>query len=111
MIGYTRKLKRIRVMSKFNDVINYSRPVLVDFYADWCQPCKMVSPILSEVKKSMGEKVRIIKIDVDKNPSIASKYNIRGVPTLMLFKNGQLKFNQAGVIPAEEIENLILANQ
>jgi thioredoxin 1 len=71
----------------------------------------MVSPILSEVKKSMGEKVRIIKIDVDKNPSIASKYNIRGVPTLMLFKNGQLRFNQAGVIPAEQIKNLILAHQ
>ncbi|MDY6799861.1 MAG: thioredoxin [Bacteroidota bacterium] len=98
-------------MSKFNDIINDNRPVLVDFYADWCQPCKMVSPILSEVKKSMGDKVRIIKIDVDKNPSIASKYNIRGVPTLMLFKNGQLKFNQAGVIPAEQIKNLILANQ
>jgi len=98
-------------MSKFNDIINDNRPVLVDFYADWCQPCKMVSPILSEVKKSMGEKVRIIKIDVDKNPLIASKYNIRGVPTLMLFKNGQLNFNQAGVIPAEQIKNLILANQ
>ncbi|MEA2106602.1 MAG: thioredoxin [Bacteroidota bacterium] len=98
-------------MNKFNDLINDNRPVLVDFYADWCQPCKMVSPILSEVKKSMGEKVRIIKIDVDKNPSIASKYNIRGVPTLMLFKNGQLRFNQAGVIPAEQIKNLILAHQ
>ena len=98
-------------MSKFNDIINESRPVLVDFYADWCQPCKMVAPILSEVKKSMGEKVRIIKIDVDKNPAIAAKYNIRGVPTLMLFKNGQLKFNQAGVIPAEEIKKIILANQ
>lgn len=98
-------------MSKFNDIINDNRPVLVDFYADWCQPCKMVSPILSEVKKSMGEKVRIIKIDVDKNPLIASKYNIRGVPTLMLFKNGLLRFNQAGVIPAEQIKNLILANQ
>jgi len=98
-------------VSRFNDIINDNRPVLVDFYADWCQPCKMVSPILSEVKKSMGEKVRIIKIDVDKNPSIASKYNIRGVPTLMLFKNGQLKFNQAGVIPAEEIKKIILANQ
>ncbi|MGC9375767.1 MAG: thioredoxin [Bacteroidales bacterium] len=98
-------------MNKFNDLINDNRPVLVDFYADWCQPCKMVSPILSEVKKSMGEKVRIIKIDVDKNPSIASKYNIRGVPTLMLFKNGQLRFKQAGVIPAEQIKNLILAHQ
>ena len=98
-------------MSKFNDIINESRPVLVDFYAHWCQPCKMVSPILDEVKKTMGEKVRIIKIDVDKNPSIATKYNIRGVPTLMLFKNGQLKFNQAGVIPAEEIKKIILANQ
>ena len=98
-------------MSKFNDIIYDDCPVLVDFYSDWCQPRKMVSLILSEVKKSMGEKVRIIKIDVDKNPSIESKYNIRGVPTLMLFKNGQLKFNQAGVIPAGQIKNLILTNQ
>ncbi len=98
-------------MTKFNDIINDDRPVLIDFYADWCQPCKMVVPILKEVKNSLGEKVRIIKIDVDKNPEISSAYNIRSVPTLMLFKNGQLKFNQAGVIPVDQIKNLVLANQ
>ncbi|MFP4025594.1 MAG: thioredoxin [Thiohalospira sp.] len=98
-------------MAKFNDIINDNRPVLIDFYADWCQPCKMVAPILKEVKNSLGEKVRIIKIDVDRNPEISSKYNIRSVPTLMLFKNGQLKFNQSGVISADQIKNLVLANQ
>jgi thioredoxin 1 len=98
-------------MATFNDIINDDRPVLIDFYADWCQPCKMAAPILKEVKNSLGEKVRIIKIDVDKNPEISSAYNIRSVPTLMLFKNGQLKFNQAGVIPADQIKNLVLANQ
>ncbi|MEE4196759.1 MAG: thioredoxin [Bacteroidales bacterium] len=98
-------------MATFNQLINDNRPVLVDFYADWCQPCKMVAPILKEVKDSLGDKVRIIKIDVDKNPILSSRYNIRGVPTLMLFKNGQLLFNQAGVIPAGQIKNLVLANQ
>ena len=97
-------------MAQFNDIINESKPVLVDFYADWCQPCKMVAPILKEVKNELGDKVKIIKINVDKNPVISTQYGIRSIPTLMLFKNGQVKFNQAGVIPATEIKRLILAN-
>lgn len=97
-------------MANFNDIINENKPVLVDFYADWCQPCKIVTPILQNVKKELGDKVKIIKINVDRNPQISSKYGIRSIPTLMLFKNGQLKFNQAGVTPVEEIKKIIFAN-
>ena len=97
-------------MAQFNDIISDDKPVLVDFYADWCQPCKMVSPILKEVKNELGEKVKIIKINMDKNPAVSAKYGIRSIPTLMLFKNGQIKFSQAGVIPAAEIKKIILAN-
>jgi len=97
-------------MAKFNEIIKSDKPVLVDFYADWCQPCKMVSPILTQVKSELGDEIKIIKINVDNNPTISAKYGIRSIPTLMLFKNGQLKFNQAGVIPAEEIKRLITAN-
>jgi thioredoxin 1 len=97
-------------MAQFKDIINDNKPVLVDFYADWCQPCKMVTPILQNVKMELGDKVKIIKINVDNNPEISAKYGIRSIPTLMLFKNGQLKFNQAGVLPAEKIKRIILAN-
>lgn len=97
-------------MAQFNEIINDDKPVLVDFYADWCQPCKMVSPILKEVKNELGDKVKIIKINVDKNPAVSAKYGIRSIPTLMIFRNGQVKFNQAGVIPAAEIKRLVLAN-
>ncbi|MBU8893308.1 MAG: thioredoxin [Bacteroidales bacterium] len=97
-------------MTDFNKIINDNKPVLVDFYADWCQPCKMVAPILQNVKKELGDKVKIIKINVDNNPSISAKYGIRSIPTLMLFKNGELKFNQAGVLSAEDIKKVVLAN-
>lgn len=97
-------------MAKFNEIINENKPVLVDFYADWCQPCKMVTPILEQVKKDLGNQVRIIKINVDNNPSISAKYGIRSIPTLMLFKNGKMKFNQAGIVPAEQIKNIVLEN-
>jgi thioredoxin len=97
-------------MAKFNEIIKSDKPVLVDFYADWCQSCKIVSPVLTQVKNELGDEVKIIKINVDNNPTISAKYGIRSIPTLMLFKNGQLKFNQAGVIPAEEIKRLITAN-
>ena len=97
-------------MANFKDIINEDKPILVDFYADWCQPCKMVTPILQTVKKELGDKVKIIKINVDNNPEISNKYGIRSIPTLMLFKNGQLKFNQAGVLPAGDIKKIILAN-
>ena len=97
-------------MANFNDLIKDKKPVLVDFFADWCQPCKMVAPILQDVKKDLGDQVKIIKINVDNNPSISAKYGIRSIPTLMLFKEGKLKFSQAGVVPAEEIKKIVLAN-
>jgi len=87
----------------FSDIINDSQPVLVDFYADWCQPCKMVTPILKQVKDQMGDKVKIIKINVDNNHSVSAKYNVRSIPTLILFKNGQIKWNKVGVASANEI--------
>ena len=97
-------------MANFNDIISENKPVLVDFYADWCQPCKMVAPILKQVKDEMGDKIKIIKINVDNNPVVASKYNIRSIPTLMLFKQGELKYSQAGVMPAQQIRNIIMQN-
>lgn len=96
---------------KFQELITSNTPVLVDFYADWCQPCKMVAPILANVKKELGDQVRIIKINVDKNQEVAAKYGIRSIPTLMLFKNGEIKFSQAGVLQEAEIKNIVLANQ
>ena len=94
-------------MSKFRDIIKGNKPVLIDFSAEWCAPCRMMPPILKEVKKQLGDSIRILKIDVDRNPAIAQKYQIRNVPTLMVFKNGQVVFRQAGVIPAQQIVQLL----
>jgi len=94
-------------MSKFNEIINADRPVLIDFSAEWCQPCKMMPPILKQVKQQFGDKIRILKVDVDKNPSIAQKWMIQNVPTLMIFKKGEMKFRQAGVIPAPQLSNIV----
>ena len=94
-------------MARFNDIINSNIPVLIDFSAEWCQPCRMMPPILKEVKDQLGDKVRIIKIDVDRNPDVARKYGISSVPTLMVFRNGQALFRQAGVIPARQIVNIL----
>ena len=94
-------------MAKFNEIINSDKPVLIDFSAEWCQPCKMMPPILKDVKRNVGDKVRIIKIDVDRNPAVAQKYGIRSVPTIMIFKNGQVLFNQAGVIPAQQLTEIV----
>ncbi|MBU2920549.1 thioredoxin [Winogradskyella psychrotolerans] len=94
-------------MSKFSEIINQDQPVLVDFFADWCGPCKMLSPILKQVKEAMGEDVSIIKIDVDKNQALASKYQVRGVPTMLLFKNGKQVWRQSGVLQKDEIINVI----
>ena len=97
-------------MSKFSEIINQDKPVLVDFYAEWCGPCKMMSPILKQVKDSLGERVSIIKIDVDKNQGLASKYQVRGVPTLLLFKKGKQVWRQSGVLQKDEIINIITTN-
>ena len=94
-------------MSSFKDIINSDQPVLIDFSAEWCQPCRMMPPILKEVKDSLGDKIRILKIDVDKNQAIAQKYAIRSVPTLMIFKKGQVVFNQAGVVPANQLTDIV----
>lgn len=94
----------------FQEIINQDKPVLVDFFAEWCGPCKMMSPILEDVKNRVGENANIIKIDVDKNPQAALAYQVRGVPTLILFKNGQALWRQSGVVSANELEKLINQN-
>jgi thioredoxin 1 len=96
--------------SKFSDFINSNTPTLVDFSAEWCGPCKMMKPILDELKNTLGERTHIIKVDVDKNPKAASAYNIQGVPTLILFQNGQIKWRQSGVIQATELKKIIEKN-
>jgi len=90
-------------MSAFNDLINGSTPVLVDFTATWCGPCKMMSPILDEVAGELGESVKIIKVDVDKNPQAAQHYQVQGVPTLILFKEGKTVWRQSGVVPKGQL--------
>lgn len=97
-------------MSKFQELISQDKPVLVDFFAEWCGPCKMQAPILEDLKKRVNDQATIIKIDVDKNQDVAAKYGIRSVPTLMIFKNGEIKWKQSGVFPAEELERLIKEN-
>lgn len=97
-------------MATFNEIIKGDTPVLVDFYAEWCGPCKTMSPILTEVAKQVKGKAKIIKVDVDKNKQAASIYKVRGVPTLILFKNGKQIWRQSGVLQASELVNLIYKN-
>jgi thioredoxin 1 len=96
-------------VSKFSEIINQDQPVLVDFFAEWCGPCKTMSPILKDVKDNLKDRVSIIKIDVDKNQELASKYQVRGVPTLLLFKNGKQVWRQSGVLQKNELIDVITA--
>ncbi len=94
----------------FDQLINQDKPVLVDFFAEWCGPCKMQAPILEELKGRIGDTASIIKIDVDKNPQAAAKYQVKSVPTLIIFKNGEIRWRQSAVFSANDLERLIKEN-
>ncbi|MBD5345783.1 MAG: thioredoxin [Bacteroides sp.] len=91
-------------MNEFDNFIKDSKPTLVDFFATWCGPCKMQAPILEEVKNKLGDQVNIIKIDVDKNPEISQRYNVRSIPTLIVFKNGEALWRGYGLHQADQLE-------
>lgn len=94
-------------MENFEDIINSDKPVLVDFFATWCGPCKMMHPVLDDLHAKIGDKVRIIKVDIDKNEQLAAAYNVRSVPTLMVFKGGQLKWRESGVMQVAALEQVL----
>ncbi|XLS30700.1 thioredoxin [Flavobacteriaceae bacterium M23B6Z8] len=93
--------------SSFQKIIDSEVPVLIDFYADWCGPCKTLAPIIKEVKQELGDRIKVVKIDVDKNQKLASRFQVRGVPTMMLFQNKKQLWRQSGVLPKQEIIQII----
>jgi thioredoxin 1 len=94
-------------MSHFNKILSDNKPVLLDFYADWCGPCKMMAPVLTQLKEKMGDRLRILKIDVDKNQSLAAQYQVRGVPTLVLIQHQNVVWNQSGVMNINTLQQTI----
>ena len=94
-------------MSKFQELINGNKPVLIDFFATWCGPCQTLAPILVDAKEDLGDTVSIIKIDVDKNQEIAAQFQVKGVPTMMLFQNGKMLWRQSGVVSKNEIVSIV----
>ena len=94
-------------MEKFEDIIKSEKPVLVDFFATWCGPCQMMHPILEELHTLVGDKARILKVDIDKNQELAQQYQVRSVPTLMVFKNGKVEWRQSGVQEAGTLEQIL----
>ncbi len=95
----------------FNDIVSSAPVVLVDYFAEWCGPCKVLAPVLSDLKKELGDSVKIVKIDIDKNQVLASKQQVQGVPTLVLYKNGTQVWRQSGVLPKHELIKLIQSHQ